>query len=192
LKEKVLVLRKENLRIPQGLVRISEEKDLSLLKEGFFMDRSQAERDERFKQVIPYVVLMNGTDVLLVRRTKKQSESRLHNLYSIGIGGHVEEKDGNDPVEAFRNGMRRELEEEVDAEIISETFIGLINDDLTEVSRVHLGYLYIAEAEIRGVKEEDMFEWKLVSMEDLSKYKGEMEGWSKIAMDGLKSFLSQR
>ena len=191
MKEEVLVLRSEDLDLPEGLVMMEEPEAISLLRGGFFLERSLAEFDERYRQVIPYVVLLEKDRVLLVKRTTKQTEKRLHNLYSIGIGGHIRREDAEDPVEAFRNGMMRELNEEVDADILKLHFIGLINDLSKPVSRVHLGYLYVADAIVRGMKERDLFEWKMVKLEELEEYEEGMENWSKIAMDGLKFHLSQ-
>ncbi len=190
--EDVLVLRSSDLNIPEGLIYLEEKEAVSLLKEGFFLDRSVAEGDERFRQVIPYVVLLEDGKVLLVRRTERQGEKRLHGLYSIGIGGHVRKEDGRDPVEAFWHGLWRELEEEVDVNLERLDFIGLINDLSSEVSRVHLGFLFIGEGKIRGIREEEMFEWWIVKVEDLENYSERMEGWSRLALEGLKSYLSRR
>ena len=191
MKEEVLVLKSEDLSLPEGLVFMKEPEAISLLRGGFFLERSLAEFDERYRQVIPYVVLLEGRRVLLVRRTERQSEKRLHNLYSIGIGGHIRKEDGKDPIEAFRKGMMREINEEVDADVLKLHFIGLINDLSKPVSRVHLGYLYVADATIRGMKEKELFEWKMVDLEELEFYKEGMENWSRIAMDGLKYHLSR-
>ena len=52
-----------------------------------FLDRDLAERDERFKQLIPYVVLRFGRSVFSYVRGKKSSEARLVAMRSIGVGG---------------------------------------------------------------------------------------------------------
>jgi predicted NUDIX family phosphoesterase len=53
---------------------------------GRFVPRSDAEHDESMRQIIPYAVFKNGNEHLLMKRTKKQGEARLHDMYSIGVG----------------------------------------------------------------------------------------------------------
>ena len=192
-KERVLVVLAEDvkkmLEDKEGLIHISEKEVMDFIKKGFFVDREKAEVNEEWRQIIPYVVMADGGKILLMKRTKKQSESRLHNLYSIGVGGHINDEDSKDPIEAFKKGMKREIEEEVDADIKELKFLGVINDLSSPVSRVHLGILYLAEVSFREIKEKELFEWKLVKVEELSDYEEGMEGWSKIALNGLKGHL---
>ena len=73
---------------------------------------------------------------------------------SVGIGGHISQEDGealdSDP---YHDGMARELQEEV---VIDTTFeiklVGLINDDETEVGKVHLGIVHICDVAEPNVK----------------------------------------
>ena len=191
--EKVLVVSSEDametLGGREGLVYVDERTVLKLIKKGFFVERSEAEVNEKWRQVIPYVVMVDSGRVLLMRRTIKQSEKRLHNLYSIGVGGHINNDDSKNPVEAFRRGMEREINEEVAAEMKELDFLGVINDLSSSVSRVHLGILYIAYVSFVEMKEKELFEWKLVEPEKLSEYEEGMEGWSRIALTGLKDIL---
>ncbi len=174
------------------MVYVKEKDALDILNGGFFVLRDVAEVNENWRQVIPYIVMVDDGRVLLMRRTDKQSEKRLHGLFSIGVGGHIEEKDGQTPKEAFLNGMRREIIEEVDADVISLKFVGIINDLSTPVSRVHVGYMYIAHVVFRTMREKELFEWNLVDINELEKYREGMEGWSQIALNGLKYYLSQK
>src|SRR5208337_4189957 len=80
-----------------------------------YLNRSAAEQNKRYKQLIPYVLLMCQGRILRYRRGKAGGETRLHGLYSVGIGGHISEEDNglfsND--RGYQEGMRRELMEEV-------------------------------------------------------------------------------
>ena len=158
---------------PQGFVPIAQEAAPAFLERAFrlgrFVDRPLAEQTPAWKQWIPYCVLRcqpadAATDaapehrtsahpergILCVRRTKGQSEARLHGSHSIGIGGHVEPEDQAVGVEVdggrfFAQALTRELREEIqfgDLEIPAPRFLGLINDDSTEVGRVHAGLAY--------------------------------------------------
>jgi hypothetical protein len=94
---------------PGLLEQILEPKELR------FMDRDAAEGDPNFKQLIPYMVIRHGSQFLAYTRGKKGSETRLHALKSIGVGGHVEPCDG--PArDALQWGMMRELREELGIE----------------------------------------------------------------------------
>ena len=98
-----------------------------------FMDRPAAEEDPSHKQLIPYLVVRHAGKFLAYTRGKKGSESRLHALRSIGVGGHVEPCDG--PAhESLARGLERELREELHLPGIPEMrFLGLINDDSNAV-----------------------------------------------------------
>ncbi len=55
--------------------------------------RSQAEDDFTHKQLVVYIVVRSGDLILTYRRTPKTDEQRLKELFSIGIGGHVNVED---------------------------------------------------------------------------------------------------
>ncbi|MCD6552289.1 NUDIX domain-containing protein [Thermotoga sp.] len=195
--EKILVVRTEDVYEEfgkfEGFLKTSLEELLDFLKRcGFFRDRLEAEYDESTKQIIPYVVILDGRKVLLTKRTTKQSEKRLHNLYSLGIGGHAREEDGNTPQEAFLKGLEREMNEEAEVELKELEFLGLINSSSTEVSKVHLGALFVGKGKFVSMKEKELFEWHLVEFDELGKYLGVMEGWSKIAANVLLNLFRPR
>ena len=157
------------------------------LSKCHFLERNIAEHDFTHKQVIPYVVIRHQDRYLLIQRTSKQTEKRLHNLYSLGVGGHINDED------VFRQygdvitaGMRRELTEEfqVEAEESCE-LVGVINDDSTEVARVHMGLVYVlttGSPDFRVVEvDKHTASWKTV--EEMADYYEGMESWAKIVHD---------
>ena len=82
-----------------------------------------------------------------MRRTRGGADARLHDLWSIGVGGHL--NPGDDGV---LGGLRREWHEEVEAAFDPQPrFVGLLNDDTTPVGRVHLGLVFEIEAAGRPV-----------------------------------------
>src|SRR5690606_12538843 len=88
-------------------------------------------------------------------RGKGQGENRLHSKRSIGIGGHISSIDaeGAGAASPYAEGMRRELEDEVHIDTpYTERCVGLINDDETEVGRVHLGVVHIFDVESPKVR----------------------------------------
>ncbi len=165
--------------------------ELNLLRDsirnfGFFIDRNVAEFDETNRQVIPYVLMSQDGKFLLLKRTNRQQEKRLHGKLSIGVGGHITTQDGDTPWEAFLNGMEREIREEVNVEVNGMSYLGLLNDLSSPVSRVHVGIVYLAEVKFHGLNEPDMFEWWLKNVEEIEEREEELEGWSKLALDFLK------
>src|SRR5215831_12478 len=80
-----------------------------------YLNRSEAEHDKRYKQLIPYVLLICNDKILRYRRGKGGQETRLHGLYSVGIGGHISDQDDGlfSKDIGYQEGMRRELMEEV-------------------------------------------------------------------------------
>ena len=57
-----------------------------------WLRRSSAERDPSWKQVIPYVTLLDREGLALAY-PRQGREARLRRLWSLGIGGHVERAD---------------------------------------------------------------------------------------------------
>jgi predicted NUDIX family phosphoesterase len=160
-----------------------------------YRPRPQMEEDPGFKQLIPYVIFRFTSDdgvVHLFRYTrgKGQGEKRLHAKKSIGIGGHISSVDheatlGMNP---YEEGMRRELAEEVEINTSYKAeCAGLLNDDLTEVGKVHLGIVHIfdvAEPRVRP-READMLDAGFVPLADLWAGKDDLESWSRICLEAI-------
>mgnify|MGYP001172875812 CR=1 FL=1 len=150
---------------PQGFVPMAPAAGQRLLADAHrlsrFVDRDTAERTPAWKQWIPYCFLRcqgaGEAGVFCVRRTRGQSEARLHGLWSIGLGGHIEPVDapqpaaprGNPELAAaafFAAALRRELTEELSIQqglAIEPRLLGLLNDDNTPVGEVHAGLVYV-------------------------------------------------
>ncbi len=113
---------------------------------GTYKPRAMMEEDPSYKQLIPYIILRNNQLVFRYWRTKRAGESRLHHLYSIGIGGHINPVDDNlfpDTSELLHEAALRELHEEIEVESnVDLHHIGFINDDDSEVGKVHLGIVF--------------------------------------------------
>ena len=157
-----------------------------------FHPRSEVEQDPSYKQIIPYVIFRSGSLIFRYKRGSSQGESRLHQLRSIGVGGHVSEADcdGGNTLAAYELALHRELDEEV--HIKSEgrlTRVGLINDDSTPVGEVHLGVVHLYELFEPSVspREEGLMDSEFVEVADLSLGLDEYETWSQIC---IRAFLS--
>ena len=159
----------------------------ALLSRGnnFFMPRSQAENDPSHKQIIPYVLLSCGGRVLYYVRGKKAGEQRLVAKGSIGIGGHMNDSDESlfafDEA-AYRAGVEREINEEIKiGSPFQDRIVALLNDDATEVGRVHLGIVHVFDlAEPKVEKREAMItNLSFLSAEELRARRETLESWSQ-------------
>lgn len=118
-----------------------------------YQPRAAMEVDPTYKQLIPYCVIKFAVGeregekgiFFVYQRTKKGGESRLHDKWSIGVGGHISSEDGAaNLLCSYEEGMRRELEEEISLYgNYREEKIGMIYDDSNDVGRVHFGVVHL-------------------------------------------------
>jgi predicted NUDIX family phosphoesterase len=152
---------------------------------GEFRPRGLMERDRSWKQVIPYLVLRDGPRYFLMRRTKGGGDARLHDLWTIGVGGHLNPGDGD-----LAGGLRREWSEEVDARFEPEfALIGLINDDDTDVGSVHVGAVFVADARGREVRirETEKLSGAFADRAEVAEVVDRMESWSALVFEHLEA-----
>ena len=130
--------------LPQGVFAGVEPESLLGLVQHF-LPRLEAEHDTAYKQLIPYVLIICNDKILRYRRGRGGQETRLHGLFSVGIGGHISEEDHGlfSSGGGYHEGMRREVMEEVAVDEVKETAVAVINDDSTEVGQVHFGVVHI-------------------------------------------------
>lgn len=159
-----------------------------------FRPRSDMETNPDFKQLIPYMIFCytdqeGNVSVFQYTRGKGMGESRLHQKRSIGIGGHISSEDQGQPSgDVYREGMLRELREEV---VLNTTFtercLGLINDDSTEVGQVHLGIVHRLDvaAPLVVSHEADLIKSGFMPLLELKNNQSQMESWSSISLDAL-------
>jgi predicted NUDIX family phosphoesterase len=153
-----------------------------------YRPRDQVETDPSFKQLIPYCIFRHGESIFHYRRGKLQGDGRLRGLRSIGIGGHISSTDAETAEASYVAAMSREIEEEVFLESgYTQKCVGLINDDLTEVGRVHLGIVHLFELEAPKVRprEESIIETGFASPAELARDAPGFETWSQICLDHL-------
>ena len=156
---------------------------LARLDRGAFYPRSAAEADTTIKQLIPYLILRDADRIYLMKRTRAGGDARLHDLYSIGVGGHMNPGDESIPL-----CLEREWGEELAADFVPELeFLGLLNDDEVEVGRHHLGVVYTADAAGRpvAVRETDKLAGAFEPIDVVRAVYDRMETWSQLVLDAL-------
>jgi len=166
--------------------------DLSQLWIG---PRPHLEKDESFKQIIPYIILSHEGKIAVYQRTKKGGENRLHHMNSIGFGGHIDAFDlaydeaGVIDLEGtIENSAVREIEEELNISgIASKQKLGYIIDNSNPVGRVHIGVVERWELSSPDISsnEDEIHLIGLLSPADISQLPDELENWSAHIVAGL-------
>jgi predicted NUDIX family phosphoesterase len=154
-------------------------------REGTFRDRAEMEVDRRWKQVIPYLVLRDGPRYFLMRRTRAGGDVRLHDRWTIGVGGHVNPGDRD-----LASGLLREWAEEIEASFEPDLrLVGLLNDDTGAVGSVHVGAVYVADAAGRdvAVRETDKLAGRFAGRAEVAAVVDRMESWSTLVFEHLET-----
>lgn len=176
-----------------------------------YVSRSEAETSDTLLQVIPYCILCQKDPetnfpyekLLVYKRAKSGSETRLHDKWSVGFGGHINPEDTELCMlrgkfiagGAAKECLRRELTEEL-ANLNPKTVVGntqiILHDTSTEVSSVHLGWVfYIAVdeevAESIQSNESGITDLQWVSITELNSdtWKPKLESWAKLIVEKL-------
>lgn len=168
-----------------------------IIQNNIHMKRGEAEKSTTHKHPIAYLLVISpSSKVFAYQRSQKGNESRLHNKWSWGIGGHIDIEDmmkGGDPIQ---NSLLRELSEELTgAENPSLKLVGYINDDSDDVGKVHFGLLYIAKVKSEEIhfKDEEIKQGNLKPINELEAICANpdfvVEGWSRIALEPLRNYI---
>src|SRR5438552_7633093 len=163
---------------------------------NFFLQRAEAEMNLAYKQIIPYALIAFGNRLVYYVRGKKAGEQRLVAKGSIGIGGHMNETDEslfalNE--QAYRAGVEREVNEEIKIDTqFEDRIIALLNDDTTEVGRVHLGIVHVFDLAQQKVEKREAMITNLafLTKAELMARRESLESWSQICVDSLDRLLS--
>mgnify|MGYP001544359315 CR=1 FL=1 len=201
--ETVLCIKRDRLPLPWIGQRSVVPLDFSTFtdqcaKADFeFVPRPQAEEDPSLKQIIPYIVLQTRNREQTAVYNRKGSEKRLHDLWSLGIGGHINPVDQQDGSregglnfeQILMAGMARELSEEITRmpEEDQPGFCGVISEEKTPVGRVHLGAVFsiLTDRPHHYVPGEELFNFQWKSTRNLGQLS--MELWSELTLELLKA-----
>ena len=172
-------------------------------KSVWFAARWTVEQRGDFRQVIPYVVIAHGRDVVTYRRARTGEEERLHDLLSIGAGGHVNLVDAHASTgyninvqRAMVTAVNRELREELGfvrspKNVQREDWLGIILDDSDEVSQCHFGVILLIRllrrVELSPAKE--LEDCRYTPIGELLNQTEEMENWSRLCVGAVRDAL---
>ena len=164
--------------------------------ETVFLDRETAGdppgKPGQFLQVIPYIIpLEHGTlKPMRYRRTTGGNDSRLHNKWSLGIGGHIEAEDwanGMTFSQTVNRGIFREIREEFafDAFLLRSDPVGLVYDPSNSVGAVHIGLVYFCLVAGVYIVDNDKHE-RAEFINLLEENPADYETWSELLIEELK------
>lgn len=183
----ILAVRTSDLNVSNGFVEDVEQiGKLFDAKKVRIVDRDTVETDESYKQIIPYVVIFNQDgNVFRYVRGKAGGEDRLHDLMSIGVGGHIDYHDNEfrPTIADVSHAATREVLEEIGSDVNQLFQIGLVFHDETEVGRVHIGVVYAAVVADVAEFEDTITDPEFVTIDDLKQDAWKMEEWSKMIVE---------
>ncbi|MEJ5347607.1 MAG: hypothetical protein WHS46_02815 [Desulfosoma sp.] len=152
-----------------------------------YKPREKVEQDQQYKQIIPYVVMLDIHGRVGCYR-RKGSEKRLHGRDSVGLGGHVIREDAEagrgELASQLERGLYRELSEEFTTlpEHCQLTFKGIINEEESSVGLVHLGLVFrmqvLTPKALRPGTELHEFQW--IPLRQV--HHRPLELWSRLAL----------
>jgi predicted NUDIX family phosphoesterase len=182
--QKILVIKTSDIfphGIQEGFLPIPKEELFNLIdKYGEYKRRGDVEEDENYQQIIAQIVLKVEKKIFIHRIPGSGGESRLHDLWPIFLGGHVEQSDLS-----IVDAMEREFSEELNyhGNIINKKYIGIIKLHDNPVNKVHLGLVWIFtgdDEDFESTKDDGVVDGKFVDIKELKVYEDKMTYWSKL------------
>lgn len=175
-----------------------------------FLPRDTVETNEKYIQIISYVLLRSGNELFVYKRGTSGSENRLHEQYSIGVGGHVNTQDARTlavryaphilagthhptgPEDILFTACIREVHEETTAmEHVSNDgksirYLGAFYAPETPVSARHVAAVWCIDCDktLLQPKESCLEDAQWVPIGDLmsQSWKEKLESWSTVAL----------
>lgn len=188
----------------EGFQWISPERAKKLITEinsGFWHWRYDCEPDESILQPIPYVVIFDnqGNVYSYVRASNIQNygDMRLHGKHSIGLGGHILQKDSPDFVTSCLNREVFQEEVKVSGEYRQPLLLGTLFARDKPVDRVHFGLIYCVGVKGSVKQKEDSIKknsGRMISIEQIAadpEIGEKYETWSRILIPKLAEMYSR-
>lgn len=194
-------------RFVPGSGLFHEQKDFSDLFRSSLrsMRRSDAERSYDVVQLVSVFVVRFEDKFLTYMRSARLPESRLHGEYSIMLGGHLNIEDFDQLEMSFSFGGQSEMAEAMLIRELSEELVldemprirrfGLLYDASRDVSRQHLGLVYLVD--IKSEKFEIgergfLMNPKLETLDQIKGRRSDFENWSWMLIDNMEFLAGGR
>jgi len=187
LQEQILVVKRNSLFANQDAWHGVHSNDIEsmvsiITTHQEYMQRSLAETDVSYKQIIPYMIFTFADKYFVMQRKSTASEQRLAGKLSLGIGGHMREEDliGK----TIFDWAKREFEEEVSyTGSLEISTLGILNDDTNDVGKVHIGLVLLLQGDNDNISIKDEHKsGRLFSKQECLDQKDLMESWSQLTL----------
>lgn len=191
--EEVLVVKTKKLfpdGIWEGFKSLDQKDFLNFINSNSeYIKRGFAETDDGYQQVVAQIILKVGKKIFIHKVAQTGSESRLHDLWPIFLGGHINNTD-KDIASAFD----REFSEEINykGKILVKKFLGVVKLHDNPVNKVHVGLVWIYEGDTEeyiSTGDDGLVEGHFADKNELEDKKDKMTYWSKIVLPDLIEIL---
>ena len=136
-----------------GLAKIAKDWETELVPRSVCDHKTVIDKERR--QLLPYFALVRKNEegkneVYTYLRGKAGDEGRLHDLYSVGLGGHVDSQENTNLIAHLAAEAARELKEEAGIDLtINQIYkemdrgLFLVADSAAPVEQVHFGLFFV-------------------------------------------------
>lgn len=193
----------DNMELKQGMNLVPFEEFVVGAGEFIHIGQREAmETDDRFRQLLPYVVITQYdesaevTRFITYRRGKGVGEARLAGNVSVGFGGHIDLADVMHSDSTINlaatigQAVSRELQEElvfggIDSDLALFS-VGFVIDESDKVGKVHLGIIMnaqLAPGATAVCAEEELETLEPMTAEELLSSGLPLENWTRIVLE---------
>lgn len=181
--------------IPQeGFIPMTNEQLDEICDLGEFKIRNEMEENSSYKQLIPYITVICDGKILVYKRSTKGQDERLHERYSLGVGGHIDlVPEIKTQFDTFVESVEREVEEELGINIkyADTKLCGFINLDDGTINDFHIGVgitLTLDSLDLEQGETDVLVERQFLTPTEAMEMYDKMERWSQIF---LREYLSK-
>lgn len=152
--------------------------------QGEFRERGLLEEDPAYKQIIGQILFQVGDRFLLHQFTENATDARMHHLWPILVGGHIEEVDLAKTGDILANAMDREFAEETGyrGTIKKKTPLGVLYvENENPVNAVHVGLVfhYIGDTEDIAPTEDVNSDMHFATVDEILRHRDHLDYWSR-------------
>lgn len=185
--EKVLIVPYQSASLIRDKYSQTKISTLAKILDDFnFVLRSDAEYNQAFVQIIPYILIANKDHTKIYVTQRIAGEERLKNSYALGAGGHINPCDlrVTKRIDTIYNAAMRELNEELDVKLSNPKlkYLGTVRD-LVSKTNEHAGVVYVATADKVKVKEKETLRGEWMSFSELTGKYSSFESWARLIID---------
>jgi predicted NUDIX family phosphoesterase len=193
--EEVMVVKTTTLfpdGVWEGFKQLDQKKFLTFInKNSEYLKRGFTETDDNFQQIVAQIILKVGKKIFIHKVAQTGSESRLHDLWPIFLGGHINNTDRD-----ISSAFDREFKEEINykGKIVSKKFWGVVKLHDNPVNKVHVGLVWIYEGDSEEYVDTDdggLADGHFADIKELISKENHMTYWSKLVLPDLIKLLSK-